>query len=273
MCAAVSCLVSPRRGRKVGRVGDARHIRVAVAVHGDPPALGTVSKIGGIDEGRARRIELCHEGTGAAGGLESSRRRREVGGECNSCHIGVTTGVHGDCVAPLSAAAAEISGIDEGGAGGIDLHNESVPSRERCLESPDRRREIGGVGLTRHVAVAVGIHGDPVARTVKEFGIDEHRAGGVELRHEAAARYVGVAIGVHGDAVATAAIAEEVGGIDEGGACGIELCDEGAGTAAEVGLEGSGCRRKIGGGGIACYVGVTGGIHGDPVAPVAGTAT
>ncbi len=88
-----------------------------------------------------------------------------------------------------------------------------MPSRERCLESPDRRREIGGVGLTRHVGAAVGVERDPVAPTVEENGIDEDRAGGVEFRHEAAARYVGVAVGVHGYAVATAAIAKEVAGL------------------------------------------------------------
>src|SRR5260221_13591396 len=93
----------------------------------------------------------------------------------------------------------------------------------------------------------------------------EGKAGGDGFPPDSTACCVGVAVGVHGDAVATAAIAEEVGGIDEGGACRIELCDEGASGSAEVGLEGSGCRRKVGGGGKAGYVGVSGCIHGDPI--------
>src|SRR5207237_1655118 len=46
------------------------------------------------------------------------------------------------------------------------------------LEGP-RRREVGGIGTTRHVRVARGVHGDPVAPVVATApevgGVNEHR--------------------------------------------------------------------------------------------------
>src|SRR5439155_7538601 len=105
-------------------------------------------------------------------------------------------------------------------------------------------------------------------------GVDERRAGGVELRHEGAfgaadcglegprrrrevgregkaskASHVGVAQGVHGDPEASVkASAPEEGRVEEGGASGIELRHEGvAAAAAEGALEGR-CRRGEDGG-------------------------
>src|SRR6266700_1957444 len=72
------------------------------------------------------------------------------------------------------------------------------------------------------------------------------------------------------------ATATEVGRVDERGTGGIQLRHEGIGRVREEGavrdarrwLEGSRCRWKIGRSGVARYVGVAGGVHGDPGAAV-----
>ena len=88
-------------GREVGRIGDARHVGVAGRVHGDAIAIITAAaaEVGGVDQGRARRVQLRHEGVGdapeewPAGGWRSgswsircSRSRRRCRPRPRRCH-------------------------------------------------------------------------------------------------------------------------------------------------------------------------------------------
>src|SRR5207245_5298259 len=92
-------------------------------------------------------------------------------------------------------AAAEVGGVDEGGAGGIELRHEGVATTEHIasegrLERPRRSRKVAGASSARHVGVARGVHGDACAivadgATAAEVGgVDKGGAGGIQLRHE-----------------------------------------------------------------------------------------
>src|SRR5205807_5557415 len=93
----------------------------------------TPTQVGGVDEGGAQGIELRHEDVGLAapeGGLESSRGRREVSRRGDTYHVGVARGVQGDPRATVIATSAEEGGVDEGGASGIQLHDEGISEAE-----------------------------------------------------------------------------------------------------------------------------------------------
>src|SRR5207302_298452 len=156
----------------------ARYIGAASGIHGDPIGPAADSEVGRIDKGRARRIELRHERTAARGGLEGSSRRRKVGGERHSRYVGVATGIHGDPETPVIGVAAEVSGIDEGGAGGIELGDEGAAPAGR-LEGSRCRGEVKAGCKACYVSVAGGIHCDPeteLAGTGTEVGgVRQHR--------------------------------------------------------------------------------------------------
>src|SRR5207249_9812117 len=108
-------------------------------------------------------------------------------------HTAGTLGVDGDTewkpVSPVSAAASEVSGVDEGGAVGGELrHGGVAEAAQGGLEGPRGGREVGGLSCPRHVGVALSIHCyswaavGPAAPEVG--GVDERRASRVELRHE-----------------------------------------------------------------------------------------
>src|SRR5438093_13074552 len=92
----------------------------------------------------------------------------------------------------VTCNAAEVGGVDEGGAQRIELRHEGIGLVQAAalepLESPRGRREGTGGGLSCHVGVAGGVHGDPQALIVviapKVGGVDEGGASGIELRHE-----------------------------------------------------------------------------------------
>src|SRR5205807_10189057 len=77
---------------------------------------GSAGEIGGVDEGRAAGIELCHEdvvlATGEAG-LERPRRCREVARGSGARHVGIAAGVHGDPAAAKVAKLAKEGGVSE----------------------------------------------------------------------------------------------------------------------------------------------------------------
>src|SRR6267143_1430430 len=159
---------SPRGSRESVRGGAARHVSVAEAVHRDgeaPPLTAASPEIGGIEEGGAGGVELRYEGVAAAGerGLEGSRGDREVGRGGAARHVGVAEAVHRDAeAAALTPAPAEIGGIDECGAGGVELRYEGVgvATAERGLEGPQVGREVGRAGAARHIGVAESVHRD-----------------------------------------------------------------------------------------------------------------
>src|SRR3970282_799769 len=98
------------------------------------------SQIGRVDEGGAGGIELRHEGVSVGGqrvpdgGLEPPRGGGKVliyrrctgivGGCGRSCNIGVASTIHRDAVTDVHIAPAEVGGVDEGGAGGIERGHE-----------------------------------------------------------------------------------------------------------------------------------------------------
>ena len=232
-----------------------------------------------------------------------------------ACHVGVARAVHGDALATVVTAAPEEGGVDEGGAGGIELRREGGATVYRTaiaegLEGPGCRREVGGSGAPRHVGVARAVHGDAVAEVIatpaEVGGVDEGGAGGIEFRHEGGTTtvlrtvgagrlegsgrrrevggggrpsYIGVARAVHGDALAPfVTVSPEVGRIDEGGTGGTNLRYEGVrpnitDAAAEHRLEGPRRRWEVPGGGDACHVGAARAVHGDARAGVSVAAS
>ena len=96
-------------------------------------------------------------------------------------HVSVAGGVHGDAVALVKAVAAEIGGVDEGGACRVELRHEGVglAAAEGRLEGPRRRWEVAGTSETRHVGVPHGVDGDAealvTATALEVGGVGEHR--------------------------------------------------------------------------------------------------
>src|SRR5205814_9247045 len=113
----------------------------------------------GVDDAPSRRTLVLLGGEAAAawgGRLEGPCRRRKVGRAGPARHVGVAGRVHRDAVASVAATAAEVGGVDESGAGGIELRHEGVASTEHTasegrLERPRCRRKVAGYGLARHV--------------------------------------------------------------------------------------------------------------------------
>src|SRR5439155_1341003 len=108
-------LEGSRSGREISRVGRARDISVAVGVHGDPITVDTANatEVGGVDEGGARGIELRHEGivlAAAEGGLEGSRRRREVVRTGPARDVRVAGGVYRDSATQVIPVAGDVGG-------------------------------------------------------------------------------------------------------------------------------------------------------------------
>src|SRR5438093_12877253 len=94
----------------------------------------TPTQVGGVDEGGAQGVDLRHEDMGLAapeGGLESPRGRREVSRRGGSYHVGVAGGVQGDSIGDVIATSAEVGGVDEGGARGIELRDEGVATGDK----------------------------------------------------------------------------------------------------------------------------------------------
>src|SRR5207237_1240261 len=105
--------------------GVTRHVGVAARVRRDPVGviIAAAAKVAGVDEGGARRIELRDKSVApvgiagaapAGGGLKGPCGRREVRGLSLTRNISVAGPVHGDPIGLVIAAAAEISGKDEG---------------------------------------------------------------------------------------------------------------------------------------------------------------
>ena len=149
------------------------------------------TQIGRIDEGGPGRVELGDEGVGEAASIrvlnETARRAGEVCRVGGPGHIGVAGGVHGDPVAVVLFAAAQIGRIHEGGPGRVELGDEGVGEAAsiRVLNETARRAgEVCRVGEPGHIGVAGGVHGDPVAGVLVaatqiggpgQHGIDDER--------------------------------------------------------------------------------------------------
>src|SRR5205807_1710340 len=84
---------------------------------------GIAGKEGGVDEGRARGIELRYEAA-AFGGARGRRESEAV----RTRHVGVTAGVHGDPADAVTVVTngTQVGGVDQGRARGIELRHEDV---------------------------------------------------------------------------------------------------------------------------------------------------
>src|SRR5204862_463226 len=113
---------------------------------------------------------------------------REVAGVGLARHVGVAGAVHGDALAPIKAAAAEVGGVGQGRAAGVQLGHEGVVDAAVGRLERAGGREVAGVGKARHVGVAGGVHGDaigPLTAAAAQVGgvaqdrVDGQRLGGV----------------------------------------------------------------------------------------------
>ena len=162
-------------GGKVGREGAPDHVGVAGRVHGDAAAavVAVAAQIGGVNQRRACGIELCHERirSGAQGSVKGRAGRggtpcRKVGGPGAARHIDVAGPIHGDAVAIVDAVAAQIGGVDQCRASGVELCHERIRERikgrvkGRAGRGGTRCRKVSGSGAARHIGVAGCVHGD-----------------------------------------------------------------------------------------------------------------
>src|SRR3989442_6399588 len=116
-------------------------------------------------------LRLRREGFG---GAAAERGRKGPGGGREGVrggaprHVGVAEAVHRDgdalleiAAADLNGAPAEIGGIEEGGAGGVELRYEGGDvADERGLEGSHGDREVGRGGGARHVSGTEAGHRD-----------------------------------------------------------------------------------------------------------------
>src|SRR5206468_3869760 len=117
--------------------GATRYPGVTGRVHGDVETLifAAAAQVGGVDQRGSRGVELGDEGISfedrsgvapAVSPLERSRGCREVGRASVARQVGVAGRVHSDPRARLIAAAAEVGGVDQRGAGCIELRHTCV---------------------------------------------------------------------------------------------------------------------------------------------------
>ena len=102
-----------------------------------PQETGQISDI-------CTKISIClsmNTSAVAAARALKSVRGWEVRRTCTSRHVGIAGGVHGDATTEVSPTAAEVGGVDERGACGIQLRNERI-SAAGGLESARRSGEI-----------------------------------------------------------------------------------------------------------------------------------
>ena len=103
--------------------------------------------------------------------------------------MGVASVIDCDAGAHVLVAAAEIGGVNQGIARGIQFRHKRIgASAERALKRPRGRREVDRTGNPRHVSTAVAVHRDAEAvvseAATKVGGIDQSTACGIQLRHK-----------------------------------------------------------------------------------------
>ena len=209
--------------REVRRARPPGHIGIARRVYGDaksPVVTAVAAQVGGVNKGAAVRAKFRYEGVGALpqGGFKGVRRG-EVRGRGPPRHRGVAGGVHSDGGALVTTAAAEVRGISEGVAAGVELCHKGI--------------YCGVVTTAWRGTPAIGLN-----------GVDDGEVGRVSGSGD-----VGVSGRVHGDArapVATAAgAAAQVGGVDQSAAVRREFRYKGIAHAPQSGLLG-GSRWEVG---------------------------
>ena len=182
-----------RAGRERGRLRRPDHVRAALPVDGDPDAvlrLGGADERG-VDEPRAGRVDLGHEGVEAAvvARVEHVRGDREARRLRVARDVCVALGVDDDRGALVRVRAAQEGRVVEPGAGGVELRHERV---EAAVVGPVERirgRRIAGRGRhPRHVGAALRVDRDPDAvvdlGAAEEGRVLQPRARRVDLGDE-----------------------------------------------------------------------------------------
>ena len=101
------------------------------------------AEVGGVSQGGPCRVELRHEGvrvkeervstardynysTSSKGGLDGARGCRKVARAGQARHVGIAILIHGDGAPLVEAEPAELGGVDQSGAAGVELRHEAV---------------------------------------------------------------------------------------------------------------------------------------------------
>src|SRR5438128_11609119 len=113
--------------------------------------LPTAPDISRVDKSGAAGIGLGHKGivgTAAVRSLECSRSCRKIDRRGQTDHIGIARGVHTDAEALVLSAAAEIGGVYESGARGIQFRQEGVlcAAGVRSLKRARSRWKVDRIG-------------------------------------------------------------------------------------------------------------------------------
>ena len=180
---------SPGRGRPVGGAGEARHRGLARGVHGDGrgPVQAPAPEQGGVGQARAGGIQFGHKGVLPAqrcihrAGRERQVRRRSIPGQIEAAGL-----VHGQVLAPVIAAAPQVSGVGQARAGGVQLEGKGVVAAAiYAVRAPGGEGQVGRASGAGDVGAALTIHGHGPARLVAaaapEGGIDQAPAAGAHF--------------------------------------------------------------------------------------------
>src|SRR5437016_6708128 len=89
-------------------------------------------------------------------------------------HVDVAGRVHGNPGSIVKVTAPQVGGVEEGGAGGVQLRHEGVGKADQTVpEGACGCREVRRISVTCHVGIASRVNGDaatPVAVTPAEVG-------------------------------------------------------------------------------------------------------
>src|SRR5207249_11947672 len=97
-----------------------------------------------------------------------SHRKGRLGGAGPASDIGVASGVHSDAIAIVIVVAANVAGIDQGGAIRPLLGHKGVVGAIVGQIRPHSYRKgiFGGLGNASDIGIARGVHGDAIALVV-----------------------------------------------------------------------------------------------------------
>src|SRR5208282_3641296 len=190
-------------GGEVGRGGIPRYVGVAGGIDSDGASIvspSAAAQVGGGDQGGAGGVQFRHKHIITA---VVSRLQRVNGGEVGRAseprYVGVAGGIDGDATAlanrGIGTLAAQVSGVDkrQGRAGELQLQHKRVSKTidgEATAGGLDwvNGGEVGRGSSPRDVGIAGGIDSDAAAEvsaTAPQVGgVDQGRAGGVQLCHK-----------------------------------------------------------------------------------------
>ena len=295
-------------GEASGGVSGSGHKGVSVSTDGNPSGtLGSVApQEGGIDQRRARRIELGDEGIAVPTpivGLKRIRSHRKIRLPGLACDVGTAGGVESDCFNVVFTTAAQAGRVKQSTTFLVEFCHEAIGTAV-VVQHPGSGRETGGpldrLRLADHKRAARGVDGDAIPSILitaaKQGGIDQSIPGRIELHYKGiaagtlitstmlflegldrcrevagtgAARNIGIPIDVDGNAVAAVIpVTPEVGGIDRRIAVWGDFDNENIPIPAIVGrLIGARRHREIHCGfSAACHIDIACGIHGKGLA-------